>query len=82
VKIDMMDVLMGEKEVLSSISHNFHTDFLPAVDLIDRGAVDLAPLITDRITLGDVVEKGFVALAKTPEDHLKIVVYPNGTPAA
>jgi (R,R)-butanediol dehydrogenase/meso-butanediol dehydrogenase/diacetyl reductase len=82
VMVPMIDMLMGEKEVHASLSHNFDTDFLPAVDLIDRGVVELAPLITDRIALGDVVEQGFVALARAPEEHLKIIVYPNGTPGA
>ncbi len=78
----MIDILMGEKEIHASLSHNFNTDFLPAVDLIDRGVVELAPLITDRIALSDVVEQGFVALSDAPEDHLKIIVYPNGTPSS
>lgn len=81
VQVPMIDILMGEKEVHASLSHNFNTDFLPAVDLIDRGVVELAPLITDRIALADVVDQGFLALAGAPEDHLKIIVYPNGTPA-
>jgi (R,R)-butanediol dehydrogenase/meso-butanediol dehydrogenase/diacetyl reductase len=78
VPIDMVDFLMHEKTVLASLSHVYDQDFTNAVALIDRGAVQLEPLITDRIALVDVVEKGFKALVSEPGEHLKIVVRPNG----
>jgi len=78
--IDMMDLLLGEKHVLGSLSHVFSTDFVPAVQLIDDDKIELDALITDRIALADVVQDGFLALADEPEEHLKIVVFPNGLP--
>jgi (R,R)-butanediol dehydrogenase/meso-butanediol dehydrogenase/diacetyl reductase len=79
IELGMIDVLFGEKHVEGSLSHVFTTDFVPAVELIDRKAIDLDALITDRIPLVDVVERGFLALANEPEQHLKIVVYPDPT---
>lgn len=79
VPIDMMDLLLGEKTVLASLSHVYDVDFTTAVHLIDRGQVELEPLITDRITLADVVEGGFEALIADPAAHLKIMVTPNGS---
>jgi (R,R)-butanediol dehydrogenase/meso-butanediol dehydrogenase/diacetyl reductase len=81
VPVDMMDLLLGEKTITASLSHVYDEDFTSAVSLIDRGAVQLAPLITDRIALSEVVEKGFKPLVADPGDHLKIVVFPNGQAA-
>jgi (R,R)-butanediol dehydrogenase/meso-butanediol dehydrogenase/diacetyl reductase len=78
VPVDMMDLLLGEKTLTASLSHVYDEDFTHAVSLIDRGAVMLEPLITDRIALPDVLEKGFKPLVTEPGEHLKIVVFPNG----
>lgn len=82
VPIDMMDLLLGEKTVTASLSHVYDEDFTNAVSLLDRGLVDVAPLITDRITLPEVLDKGFKPLVTEPGEHLKIVVFPNGSFAA
>ncbi|MDQ1443628.1 MAG: (R,R)-butanediol dehydrogenase / meso-butanediol dehydrogenase / diacetyl reductase, partial [Acidimicrobiaceae bacterium] len=76
VPIDMKDLLLGEKTVTASLSHVYDEDFATAVSLIDRGAVALDPLITDRIGLADVVDKGFNALVAEPGSHLKVIVLP------
>lgn len=76
LSIDMMDLLLGEKRVLASLSHVYDTDFAEAVSLIERGLIRTAPLVTDRIALDDVVEKGFEALVAERDQHLKIVVAP------
>lgn len=76
IPVDMMDLLLGEKTVSASLSHVYDDDFTIAVDMIDKGRVQLDPIITDRIALGDVVELGFKALVAEPEAHLKIVVLP------
>ncbi|MBW3560974.1 MAG: alcohol dehydrogenase catalytic domain-containing protein [Actinobacteria bacterium] len=78
VPVDMMDLLLGEKQILASLSHVYDTDFATAVSLIERGQVETAPLITDRILLDDVVEKGFKVLVTEADAHLKIIVTPNG----
>jgi (R,R)-butanediol dehydrogenase/meso-butanediol dehydrogenase/diacetyl reductase len=77
VPVDMIDLLMGEKEIAASLSHVWDDDFSTAVDLINSGRVLLDPLITDRIALHDVVTKGFEQLIAEPSRHLKIAVLPN-----
>lgn len=80
VPLDMMDFLLGEKEVAASLSHVYDSDFTTAVSLIDRGVVQTAPLVTDLLPLEDVVKLGFEQLVSAPDEHLKIVVTPNGHP--
>lgn len=76
VPVDMMNVLMGEKEIIASLSHSYKDDFPTAVRLLESGAVQVKPLITDRIPLADVVASGFEALANDPSSHLKVLVFP------
>lgn len=76
VKLDMIDFLFGEKEVVASLSHVVDVDFAEAVRLLDEGRVDVSRLITDRVALNDVVTAGFKELVARPESHLKIVVVP------
>ncbi len=78
VPIDMMDFLLGEKSVIASLSHVYDVDFTTAVNLIDRGVVDMEPLITDRIGLSEVVTGGFEELIADPAGHLKIMVTTSG----
>ncbi|HEY1485642.1 MAG TPA: zinc-binding dehydrogenase, partial [Micromonosporaceae bacterium] len=76
VPVDMMNLLMGEKEIIASLSHSYKDDFPTAVRLLESGAVTVKPLITDRIPLADVVTRGFEALAADPSKHLKVLVFP------
>lgn len=78
VPIGMMDFLLGEKEVTASLSHVYDADFATAVALIDRGAVQVGPMISDLIPLSKVVEEGFKPLVADPAAHLKVIVTPNG----
>jgi hypothetical protein len=46
-----MDLIRGEKSLIGSLSHVWDQDFREALQLLGRGAVQAAPLITDRIPL-------------------------------
>lgn len=81
VPIEQMDLLMGEKEVVASLSHVYDDDFTTAVALLESGGSALAALVTDRIALDEVVERGFKALIANPAEHLKVVVLPQGRAA-
>jgi (R,R)-butanediol dehydrogenase/meso-butanediol dehydrogenase/diacetyl reductase len=76
VPISMLDMLLGEREIVASLSHTFHEDFTEAVRLIGAGEVQVAPLITDCVRLSRVVEDGFDRLVEEPTDHLKVIVVP------
>ena len=81
IQIPMLEFLLGEKEIYASLSHTHDGDFVEAVRLLDDQAVDVSPLVSDRIELADVVHGGFDELIEHPENHLKILVFPNGVPA-
>jgi len=44
------------KEINFRGTHRFHPEFEQAVDLIDRGVIDVTPIITQTYPLEDVVE--------------------------
>ncbi len=63
-----------EKEIIGSSAYT--NEFPTALELLASGAVQSAPLITDRIALEDVEARGLRALLDAPQDHLKILVHP------
>ena len=69
-----MDLVRSEKSLIGSLSHVWDEDFREALQLLGRGAVQAAPLITDRIPLGAAVTGGLTLLRDEPEKHLKILV--------
>lgn len=77
LEVDMMDLLLKEKTVTTSLSHVIG-DFADAVALLEVGRIDTEPIVSDVIGLDAVVSGGFEALLLKPEDHLKILVTPDG----
>ena len=71
-----MDLVRGEKSLIGSLSHVWDEDFEVALRLLGRGAVQAAPLITDRIPLSAAVSGGLTLLRDEPGKHLKILVRP------
>ena len=78
VLIAPMDLIREEKSLIGSLSHVWDQDFREALQLLGRGAVRAAPLITDRIPLSAAVAGGLALLRDEPEKHLKILVGENG----
>lgn len=68
------DVVVGEKQIIGSLSHVLADDFTTAVTLLADGTVNGAALISHRVPLSDVLNDGFQALAENPAAHLKILV--------
>jgi 2-desacetyl-2-hydroxyethyl bacteriochlorophyllide A dehydrogenase len=73
-----MDIVGQEKSIIGSLSHVWNEDFRIALGLMGRGAVQAAPLITDRIPLTAAVTGGLELLRDEPASHLKILVRPPG----
>jgi hypothetical protein len=46
--------------------------------LLGRGAVRAEPLVSDRIPLDRALDDGILALMREPQEHLKILISPNG----
>lgn len=74
---DVLNLLIGEKQIVTSLSHTYNTDFAAAVSLLDSGKLVLDPLLTGHIALADVVVQGFDALLDSSAMHVKIVVSPS-----
>jgi (R,R)-butanediol dehydrogenase/meso-butanediol dehydrogenase/diacetyl reductase len=79
LSLSQMDLLMGEKEIVGSLGHVYDDDFVSAVRLLEDNSIATAPLVSDRIPLAEIVDRGLRELATNPNDHLKIVVYPSST---
>ncbi|HEU5391673.1 MAG TPA: alcohol dehydrogenase catalytic domain-containing protein [Streptosporangiaceae bacterium] len=73
-----MDLIRGEKSLIGSLSHVWDQDFREALQLLGGGAVQAAPLITDRIPLSAAVTGGLALLRDEPEKHLKILAGESG----
>jgi len=71
-----LDLVIGEKSIVGSLSHVWDEDFRIALGLLGRGAVQAAPLISDRIPLSDAVSGGLALLRDEPAKHVKILVQP------
>ena len=69
-----MDLVIGEKSLIGSLSHIWDEDFRIALGLLGAGRVQAAPLITDRIPLSAAVTGGLALLRDEPERHVKILV--------
>lgn len=73
-EIDMFGFLFTEANLTSSCAYaNDHADVIAA---IGSGAVQPAPLISERIALADVVAHGIEALVADRDRHVKILVHP------
>ena len=73
-EIDLVSMLMDERVMLASLSHSMNDDYIPAIELLHQGKVDLEPLITDRVPLAGALDRGFDALVANPERHLKVLI--------
>jgi (R,R)-butanediol dehydrogenase/meso-butanediol dehydrogenase/diacetyl reductase len=76
VAMNFLRLVETEKEVVGSLAHVYDEDYQAAVHMIAEERVQVAPLISDRIPLDDVVERGLHRLEREPADILKILVHP------
>jgi (R,R)-butanediol dehydrogenase/meso-butanediol dehydrogenase/diacetyl reductase len=73
-EIDVLAMLMDERVIRASLSHSMHDDYVPALQLLHEGKVEIEPLITDRVPLERTVDQGFKPLVENPDQHLKILI--------
>lgn len=75
--MDYLQLALREVELVGSLSHIYDEDFVRAVELIARGDIDAAALITHRLPLERAVEDGIAFLAgPDAATALKILVRP------
>lgn len=73
--IHFNDIVFTEKEVIGSLC--YLDEFRTVLRLLADGRLSGKALITGRIVLDDLVEKGFQELIGNRENHVKILVRPN-----
>lgn len=72
--VDMQKLVLKEIDLRGTIAYAH--DHPAVIKLVQEGKVDLAPFITGRIGLDDLVEKGFEQLINNNENNVKIIVSP------
>ncbi|MDR8018089.1 2,3-butanediol dehydrogenase [Nesterenkonia aerolata] len=72
--VDMPTLVLKEIELVGTIGYAH--DHRRVIELVEQGKVDLAPFITGRIGLDELVSKGFDELINNNESHVKILVDP------
>lgn len=74
--VEMQKLVLKEIDMRGTIAYvNSHP---AAITLVEEGKVDLAPFITGRIALDDLIDKGFDTLIHRNETAVKILVSPSG----
>jgi (R,R)-butanediol dehydrogenase/meso-butanediol dehydrogenase/diacetyl reductase len=63
-----------EKEI--AFSTGYEHEFPAAIAFLADRRIDVRPLVSARIRLEDLVEKGMKRLTKEPDKYIKILVYP------
>ena len=76
-KFDFNSLVAGEKEIIGSLGYE-RRDVEEVVGMIDAGLLRTAPLITDKIGLEEIIEKGFDRMLKPKKDVFRILVSPSG----
>ncbi|CAN0625166.1 (R,R)-butanediol dehydrogenase [Burkholderia multivorans] len=74
-EFNFFDIVSTEKEVIGSLAYN--GEFADVIRFIADGRIDVAPLITGRIRLADIVSKGFDELVNNKDRNVKIIVEPS-----
>lgn len=73
--VDMPRIVLKEIDLRGTIG--YAGDHPATIALVQSGKLDLAPFITGRIGLDDLVSEGFDQLINNNEHHVKIIVNPH-----
>lgn len=73
VELDIVGGLTMQDRVMGS-SIGYANDHEEAIELVQSGKVDLAPFITSKIVVDDIIEKGFERLITNKDNEVKILV--------
>ncbi|MBI5446325.1 MAG: 2,3-butanediol dehydrogenase [Deltaproteobacteria bacterium] len=71
---NFFNITATEKKIVGSLA--YAGEFDAAISLLADGRINPEPLITGRIKLDDIVEKGFEELVNRKEENIKILVMP------
>lgn len=73
--LNIHSVVMKELDIRGTIA--YCNDHAETIKLVEEGKINLAPFITQRIKLDDLVSEGFERLIHNNESAVKIIVSPN-----
>lgn len=74
IEVPFIRLWSHEKEI--TFSSGYEDEFPAAIALLANGKVAVAGLISARIRLDELVEKGIQKLIASPDQYVKILVYP------
>ncbi|GHG52902.1 2,3-butanediol dehydrogenase [Sinomonas cellulolyticus] len=74
-QVDMPSLVLKELDLRGTIG--YANDHPSTIALVQSGKLDLAPFITAKIPLDDLITEGFDQLINNNEHHVKILVNPN-----
>lgn len=72
--VDAVQLVLGEKRIVGSAAHLWDEDSAVALGLIASGRLEVADLISHRVSLAETVESGFGLLASGQDDVMKVLV--------
>jgi len=78
-EFDFNTIVSTETELIGSLSHQ-QRDVAEVVRLIASGSIKTTPLVSDVITLEEVVPVGFARMMARDKDIFRILVAPSGRP--
>lgn len=74
-EVKMPALVLKEIDLRGTVG--YANDHPSTINLVQEGKVDLAPFITAKIPLDDLISDGFDQLINNNEEHVKILVNPN-----
>jgi len=72
--INFFNVVATEKKIIGTLCYN--GEFAPVIDFLGDGRLKAEPMITGKIKIDDIVEKGFEELINRKAENIKIIVSP------
>jgi (R,R)-butanediol dehydrogenase/meso-butanediol dehydrogenase/diacetyl reductase len=76
VSFPSLDLLLHEKEIVGTNGHTTDREFRWALQYLADGRINVKPMITDRIYLGEALKQGFERL-QADRNQIKILVTPH-----
>ena len=73
-EISVPGLVLSEKRVVGTAAHVWDTDVADAVALIADGRIDVEDLVTHRVPLVDLVDRGFGALEDRSSSAVKVLI--------
>jgi len=72
--LNFNELVFPEKEIKGSLGYN--GEFAPVIKMISDGRLNADVMITGKIKVDDIIEKGFEELINNKDENIKIIVSP------